>query len=111
MVLIRFILLSNITFVALLFFSDYLTGWLAAKFVNDYFFYSAIAQSLVGSFFMVSGKDRNSLANSPFKNTKITASMIETRFTERFKTSAADIRLSNRLFISGAVSMLICFII
>ncbi|GLO63047.1 hypothetical protein MACH09_35550 [Vibrio sp. MACH09] len=111
MAILWFVALSNGLTLLMLLLIEWLTDWFTFVFVNDYFFYAAIAQWLLASFFMVSGKERHSLKNSPDISTKKAASMISKLPPVHSLSSLSDRRLSGHLLLSGLVSMVICFII
>gem|GEM_PF-2507257 len=106
-----FILMSNTVFLAVLYAIEWSSGLFSIQFINDYFFYSAILQWMIASFFMVSGKERNSIHNSSAPWTRGAASMIKSAPGRESLISSSDISLSNRLFLSGVVSVVICFLL
>lgn len=111
MAILWFVAFSNGLTLLMLALIEWLTGWFSIVFINDYFFYAAVAQWLLASFFMVSGKERHSLANSPYNSTQKATSMIGKLPTVHSLTSLSDRRLSGQLLLSGLVSMVICFIV
>jgi len=114
-----FVLLVNAVLFALLYLIKLLTGGMfGANYLSDYFFYSLIIQWLVATFLRVSAPNGVSsisrLRHSPLPYTRKAASLVdEAQGNEMRATSllASDMSLSNRLFLSGGFSLIMCFIL
>ncbi|MDB1125772.1 hypothetical protein [Vibrio algarum] len=86
------------------------TDFISVNFISDYFFYSVVIQWVVGVFFMVSTPTTARYINhSPNIATRKAASISDSSGEQAF--TYVDLPLSQRLFISGTVSLLICLII
>ncbi|MFC1233696.1 hypothetical protein [Vibrio sp. F74] len=108
--LLIFVALSNLFFVGAIFLIEYQTGILAVKFISDYFFYSMMAQWLIGTFFMVSPPTNTRyIKHSPNLATSTAASMNDGSGEQAF--TYVDLPLSQKLFLSGSASLLFCLVL
>lgn len=106
-----FIILANGVAVGVIQLSQLLLGAPELNFLSDYFFYSLLAQWGVGTVFMVSPPSNiKHLKHSPAKATRLAASLSDDSKDDKHHSSV-DISLSAKLFISGAFSLLACFVI
>lgn len=108
--LLIFAVLSNVFFVGAFFLIEYQTGALTVKFISDYFFYSMMLQWLIGTFFMVSTPTNTRyIKHSPNLATSKAASLNDDSSEQTF--TYVDLPLSQKLFFSGAVSLVFCLVL
>lgn len=106
-----FVLLANAVIVLSLYVSSTLTGFPELNFINDFFFYSAMIQLAVGTFFTISPPNQiKHLKYSPSKATRVTETMANDSQQGKHP-STVDVSLGGKFFLSGALSLALCFLL
>lgn len=104
-----FTLFANVLIIGAMVLVETQTSFLGIQFVTDYFFYALFIQWGLATFFMASTPTSALfIKHSPYKASRVAASMNED--SNEGLPSQVDISLSQKLFISGSVCLLVCIL-
>ncbi|USD64047.1 hypothetical protein [Vibrio sp. SCSIO 43136] len=109
--LLAFIVITQGVLILGLHLSSIFIGLPELNFVSDYFFYSLVLQWSLATLLMVSSpSNQRHMKYSASKATKVAASMAEEPETDHL-LQGINGNLGVKLYLSGAVSLLVCFLL